>query len=92
MSQELDDHVAEFRSRPLDSGPYTFVACDALTMEVREGDRVVNVAVMVATGVNGGGHREVLGIQVASAEDGASKFAFFLDFTAPRSDRRETRH
>jgi transposase-like protein len=39
-------------------------------MKVREGGRVVNVAVMVATGVNGDGHREILGLQVASAEDG----------------------
>jgi putative transposase len=82
MSKELDDHVAEFRSRPLDAGPYTFVACDALSMKVREGGRVVNVSVMVATGVNGDGHREILGLQVASTEDGAGWLAFFRDLTA----------
>ena len=32
MSKELDDHVADFRSRPLTVGPYTFVAADALMM------------------------------------------------------------
>jgi putative transposase len=82
MSKELDEHVAQFRSRPLDAGPYTFVACDALTMKVREGGRVVNVAVLVATGVNGDGHREVLGLQVASTEDGAGWLTFFRDLTA----------
>ena len=39
--------------------------------QVREGGRVVNVAVLVATGVNADGHREVLGLQVTTAEDGA---------------------
>src|SRR3712207_6568457 len=33
MAAELDAHVAEFRARPLDAGPYTFVAADALTMK-----------------------------------------------------------
>lgn len=82
MSKELDDHVADFRSRPLDAGPYTFVAADALAMKVREGGRVVNVSVMVATGVNGDGHREILGLQVASAEDGAGWLGFLRDLTA----------
>ena len=82
MARDLDEHVAEFRSRPLDAGPYTFVACDALTMKVREGGRVVNVAVLVATGVNGDGHREILGLQVATTEDGAGWLTFFRDLTA----------
>src|SRR5262245_2541236 len=37
MARELDEHVDSFRTRPLDEGPYTFVAADALTMKVREG-------------------------------------------------------
>ena len=37
MAKELDAHVEDFRTRPLDAGPYTFVAADALTMKVREG-------------------------------------------------------
>lgn len=41
MAGELDQLVADFRNRPLDQGPYTFVAADALTMKVREGGRVV---------------------------------------------------
>ena len=31
-------------------------------MKVREGGRVINVVVLVATGVNGDGHPEVLGL------------------------------
>ncbi|MFJ9821057.1 transposase [Streptomyces sp. NPDC101151] len=33
--------MAEFRGRPLGTGPYTFVWADALTQKVREGGRVV---------------------------------------------------
>ena len=82
MAKQLDEHVADFRSRPLDAGPYTFVAADALTMKVREGGRVRNVAVLVATGVNADGHREVLGVQVATGETGAGWLAFFRDLVA----------
>ena len=82
MATDLDEHVASFRTRPLDAGPYTFVAADALTMKVREGGRVVKVAVMVATGVNADGHREILGVQVATAESGAGWLTFFRDLVA----------
>jgi putative transposase len=82
MARELDAQVADFRHRPLDAGPYTFVAADALVLKVREGGRVVNVHALVATGVNADGHREILGLQVTSAEDGAGWLAFFRDLTA----------
>jgi putative transposase len=82
MAKDLDAHVADFRSRPLDAGPYTFVAADALTMRVREGGRVLKVAVLVATGVNADGHREVLGVQVSTTETGAGWLAFFRDLVA----------
>jgi len=82
MAKDLDEQVAAFRTRPLDDGPYTFVAADALMMKVREGGRVVKVAVMVATGVNADGHREVLGIHTATTESGAGWLAFFRDLVA----------
>ena len=53
MAAELDEHVDQFRHRPLgDAGPFTFLAADALTMKVHEGGRVINAVVLVATGVN----------------------------------------
>ena len=82
MARDLDEHVASFRTRPLDQGPYTFVAADALVLKVREGGRVVNVHALLATGVNADGHREILGLQVTSAEDGAGWLSFFRDLTA----------
>lgn len=82
MAGELDQLVADFRHRPLDAGPYTFVAADALTMRVREGGRVVKVAVMVATGVNNDGYREVLGISCSTTETHAGWLTFFKDLVA----------
>ena len=82
MAKDLDAHVADFRTRPLDAGPYTFLAADALMMKVREGGRVINVAVLVATGVNADGHREILGVQVNSGETAAGWLAFFRDLVA----------
>jgi putative transposase len=82
MAAELDEQVEAFRSRPLDAGPYTFVAADALVLKVRENGRVVGVHTLIATGVNAEGYREILGVQVTSAEDGAGWLAFFRDLVA----------
>ncbi|NMI02333.1 IS256 family transposase [Pseudonocardia acidicola] len=82
MAAHLDAQVTAFRERPLDQGPYTFVWVDALTVKVREDGRVVNVHALVATGVNADGHREILGLDVASAEDGAGWLAFLRGLVA----------
>src|SRR4051794_5185177 len=87
MATELDGHVEQFRTRRLDAehgggGPFTFVAADALVLKVREGGRVVPVHALVATGVNADGHREILGVQVTTSEDGAGWLGFFRDLVA----------
>jgi transposase-like protein len=82
MASHLDVQVEAFRSRPLDSAHYTFVALDALTMKVREAGRTVNVACLVAVGVNADGHREVLGVDICAEEDGAGWLAFLRSLTA----------
>ncbi|WIM70670.1 IS256 family transposase [Corynebacterium suedekumii] len=82
MAKDLDGMVEDFRTRPLDTGPYLYVSCDALTMKVREGGRVVKTSVLLATGVNAEGYRELLGMQVATAESVASWTGFFRDLKA----------
>src|SRR5919206_2724567 len=82
MAKDLDEQVAAFRHRPLDQGPYTFVAADALVLKVREGGRVVNVHALLAVGINADGHREILGLDVCSGEDGAGWLAFFRGLVA----------
>jgi putative transposase len=82
LAKSLDAAVEQFRSRPLDGGPYRFVQADALTIKVREGGRTVNVHGLIATGVNADGKREILGFEVTSAEDGAGWLAFFRGLVA----------
>jgi transposase-like protein len=82
MAKDLDGQVEAFRTRPLDAGPYTFLAADALVLKVRESGRTVNVHALLAVGVNADGYREILGVQVTSAEDGAGWLGFFRDLVA----------
>jgi transposase-like protein len=82
MAAELDEMVRQFRNRKLDAGPYTFIWIDALTQKVREGGRTINVHCLIATGVNADGHREILGIDVTSSEDGAGWMAFLRGLVA----------
>ncbi|MGE9783435.1 IS256 family transposase [Janibacter sp. G368] len=83
MASDLDQIVEDFRHRPLaDAGPFTFVSADALTMKVREGGRVVNAVALIAVGVNADGHREVLGLRIATSETGPAWNEFFADLTA----------
>jgi len=82
MARSLDAMVEAFRSRHLDAGPYTYVWVDALVQRVREDGRVQNVAVVLATGVNDEGKREVLGVDVITTEDGAGWTAFLRGLVA----------
>src|SRR3989441_10159148 len=82
MAKELDGAVEAFRTRPLEGGPYTYVLLDALTQKVREGGRIVNIAALVATGVNAAGDREILGLDLVNSEDGAGWLAFVRSLVA----------
>jgi transposase-like protein len=59
MAADLDAQVADIRTRPLDAGPYTFVAADALVPKVREDGRVVNAHACWPPGATATGHREI---------------------------------
>jgi putative transposase len=82
LAKSLDGAVEQFRSRPLDAGPYRLVQADAMTVRVREGGRTVLVHALIATGVNADGKREILGLEVTSSEDGAGWLAFFRGLVA----------
>lgn len=79
---ELDDVVQAWRDRPLDADAYPFVWIDALYVKVREAGRIVSIAVLVATAVNADGQREIIGLDVGSAEDGAAWTAFLRGLVA----------
>jgi Transposase, Mutator family len=82
LAKTLDAEVAAFRSRLLDAGPYAYVWMDALAVKCREGGRIVNIAGVVATGVGADGHREILGVDVLTSEDGAGWTSFLRDLVA----------
>ncbi|MFN2593947.1 MAG: IS256 family transposase [Actinomycetota bacterium] len=82
LCKMLDEQVEAFRNRPLDQGPYTYVWMDALVVKVREQGRIVNVAAVIATAVNADGHREILGLDLITTEDGAGWTAFLRGLVA----------
>ena len=59
--------------------PYTYLWLDALFHKVREGGRVATV---IAAGANAEGHREVLGVDCFTTEDGAGWTAFLRGLVA----------
>lgn len=70
----LDEKVRQFRERPL--GEIRYVWVDAVYEKVREDERVESMAVVIATGVNLQGRREVLGLDVipTESEEGWTQF------------------
>jgi putative transposase len=82
IAKDLDAIVDEFRNRPLDCGPYAYLWIDALYIKVREGGRVSSVAMLIATAVNADGRREIVGVDVITAEDGAGWTQFLRGLVA----------
>src|SRR5665648_1261730 len=82
MAKSLDQEVAAFRTRPLSAGPYPYLWLDALALKVREEGRVVSIWGVCATAVSAEGHREILGLDLFTAEDGAAWTAFLRDLVA----------
>lgn len=64
---EIDEKVQTFLNRPLE-GDWPYVWLDATYVKVRQGGRIVSVAVTIAIGVNNDGRREVLGMAVGCSE------------------------
>jgi len=67
LCAEIDERVKAFLERPLE-GEWRYLWIDATYLKVRQAGRIVSVAVIVATGVNSDGRREVLGMDIGSSE------------------------
>ncbi len=63
---QLDEVLQEWRERPLGEINYLYV--DARYEKVREAGQVRDAAVLVATGINPSGERQVLGVSVSLSE------------------------
>jgi transposase-like protein len=81
LCKALDKTVRSFRERRLD-GKWKYVWLDALVFKCRDDGRIVNVAGLVAVGVNSDGRREVLGLEIVTGEDGAGWLAFLRGLKA----------
>jgi transposase-like protein len=62
-----DERVQAFLNRPLE-GDWPFLWLDATYVKLREGGRIVSMAVIVAVAVNTDGRREILGVTVMPSE------------------------
>jgi transposase-like protein len=82
LAKSLDQIVEDFRTRPLEAGPYPYLVLDALEVKCREGGRTVSVCVVHAVAVNRDGFRESLGLDVVTSEDGAGWLAFLRSLVA----------
>jgi putative transposase len=75
LCASLDEKVGQFRERPL--GEYRYLWVDAMYEKVRVDNRVESMAVVIATGVNREGRREVLGLDVLPGESEEGWGSFF---------------
>ena len=81
LAASLDEQVEAFRTRRLDAA-YPYLWVDARYEHVREGGRVVSMAVVVAYGVRADGVREVLGLDVGLSEEAVLWRSFFQGLVA----------
>jgi transposase-like protein len=82
LCAELDRGVRAFRERRLDEHRYPYLWLDARFEKVREGGRIVQMALLVAIAVNERGEREVLGCDVGTGETGPSWTGFLRSLVA----------
>ena len=76
----LDTELTQWRNRPLGCYPYIFV--DARYEKVRNGGCVVDLAVLIAYGVNELGKREILGVSTELSEHEVHWRKFFESLVA----------
>jgi putative transposase len=76
INQGLNEQVEAFRNRPLEP-EYPVIWIDALYEKIRLEDRVVNMAVLIVTGINRCGTREILAIEPMYQESEATYSLLF---------------
>lgn len=72
VAQDLDEKLAEFRNRRLDASHWLFLVVDACYVKVRRKGSMVNQAVLVVSGIDSAGRREILTWRLANVESEAT--------------------
>jgi len=67
LCEEIDERVKTFLQRPIE-GTWPYLWIDATYVKVREGGRIVSVAVIIAVAANTDGRREVVGMGIGPSE------------------------
>jgi putative transposase len=80
LCEAIDGAVKTFLERPIE-GDWPYLWIDATYMKVRQNGRIVSVAVIIATGVNSDGRREVLGLEIGPSEAEAFWTGFLRKLT-----------
>jgi transposase-like protein len=81
LCKQLDPAVENFKNRSLET-EYPFVIVDALYMKARERGAIRSKGMLIATGINRQGKREVLGFQAGDGESYETWSEFFLGLKA----------
>lgn len=66
LAKELDEEIEKFRNRPLGHVPYIYL--DAQYQKIRHLGHVRDMAVLIATGIDADGMRQVLGLSISLSE------------------------
>ena len=66
VTQELDEQFEQFRNRPI--GPICYLIADAIYLKVRHNGSVIDMAILLAYGINSEGKREILGASASLSE------------------------
>lgn len=77
LCKRLDPIVHAWNNRNLREHTYPFLIVDAMVLKIREEGRVRSRSVMIATGINEEGYREILGLMLGDSESEASWTEFF---------------
>lgn len=79
LCKYLDKRIEAWNQRPLDAyiedeeeKKFPFVLVDAMVVKVRRDGAVRSTSVLIATGINDRGYREILGIKVGNSESVAT--------------------
>ena len=67
LCEEIDVRVKTFLERPIE-GTWPYLWIDATYVKVRQGGRIISVAVIIAVAANTDGRREILGMAVGPSE------------------------
>lgn len=78
-NKELIEAVEKWRNRDLSKEPVKYLFVDGVNFEMRMGDSIEKVPVLVAIGVTETGHRLVLGLQAGDKESAPNWREFFKD-------------